>query len=94
MKNKIIALLGEAQAARVETKAAARGIQNIWKRAEDRARMELPGCEGPELADRAAIRAQQIAGVIPRLVEPEPAAAPVAPEASAPVEPKPEKKSK
>ena len=83
MKQKITTILGAAQAARVETKAAARGIADIWQRAEDRARAELPATAADdEVAALAATRAQQIAGVIPRLIkqaeDPQPAPQPAA----------------
>ncbi len=81
MKEKIASLLGAAVTDRVEKKAAARGIADIWKRAEDRANAELPGADEPALVSRAAIRACQIAGIVSRIQVPPtaPAAAPEAP---------------
>jgi hypothetical protein len=60
--------LGAEQFARVEAKAAARGITDVWPVAIERARLEL-GESAPEadLVARAAIRARQRVGVISRL---------------------------
>lgn len=66
MKEKIIQHLGAKQTARVENKAATRGIDNIWDRAIERAKAELADANEQAIVERAAIRVQQIVGVIPR----------------------------
>lgn len=67
MKEQILTLIGAAQAAKVERRAAARGIDDIWTLAMERAREELGllATDG-DMTRRAAQRAQQLAGCIPR----------------------------
>lgn len=85
MQDLIKTHLGAPQFERIEKKAKERGITDIWEVAIDRARGEL-GEKAAEAAivERAAVRAQQRAGVIPRAKVEEPSPAPAAP---APVEP-------
>ncbi len=67
MKNKVLALLEPEQVAHVEKKAKARGIAEIWQRGIDAAASESPAGTDDERAALAAVRAQQIAGCIPKL---------------------------
>ena len=73
MKEKIIALLEKKQIEKVEAKAEARGFDDIWKLGLERALLELGDqAEESALARRAAERAQQIVGCIPRIIETRP----------------------
>lgn len=83
MQDKLATYLGKPVFDRIEAKAQGRGIQDIWKRAEERANAELPGANEAELVARAAVRAQQIVGMIPR--GPAPASSPVVDTAVVPV---------
>lgn len=56
---------------RVTRRAAERGIANVWTDALDRAKAELGDAAAEsDIIRRAAIRAQQRVGVLPRLAEP------------------------
>ena len=70
MQDLIKTHLGADLTARVEKKAAARGITDLWEIAIDRAKLEL-GESAPEadIVARAAIRASQRVGVLPRLAK-------------------------
>lgn len=67
MKDKIISHLGADQAARLEAKAKLRGIEDIYEVAIERATAELgPEAKEEAIVERAAVRAQQRAGVLSR----------------------------
>jgi len=68
MKAEMEKIIGAAQVARVERRAKEAGIADIWGMASAAARVEMPEAAPDALARRAAIRAQQIVGLIVREV--------------------------